>query len=311
VGSSANATADGKRLAFVRSSPHMTSYVAELAAGATRMVNLRHFPLTESSDGVTDWTADSKEVINVSNRAGDYWIYRQDLDEEAAEPVVTEGYGRNPRVTPDGKWILYLGLGDVGQPLERRPQPVMRVPIDGGASQSLFISRPWSIITCGRSPSKLCAIAEPSDDRKQLIVTALDAWKGRGAELTRFELDPTDNRWFLDLSADGTRLAITRSPAGPLYILSVSGQLIRQIIVKGWSNLLEFTWAADGKGLFVVSGLPGRHVLLYVDLQGNAHPLWESPGASGETIAKPSPDGRHLAIQTWTMSSNMWLMQNF
>jgi hypothetical protein len=27
--------------------------------------------------------------------------------------------------------------------------------------------------------------------------------------------------------------------------------------------------------------------------------------------AVPSPDGRHLAIYTWTVSSNMWMMENF
>src|SRR5215469_3598689 len=41
--SNANATADGKRLAFVASSGHMTSYVADLEAGGKRVVNPRHF----------------------------------------------------------------------------------------------------------------------------------------------------------------------------------------------------------------------------------------------------------------------------
>jgi hypothetical protein len=28
-------------------------------------------------------------------------------------------------------------------------------------------------------------------------------------------------------------------------------------------------------------------------------------------IAFPSPDGRHLAFQSQTMSGNMWMMENF
>jgi hypothetical protein len=46
-------------------------------------------------------------------------------------------------------------------------------------------------------------------------------------------------------------------------------------------------------------------------LQGNVHVLWKNTGAEGETLALPSPDGRHLAIQSRTMSGNMWMMENF
>ena len=304
-------TADGKQLAFVKWAAHVTSYMADSAAGGTRVLNLRHFPLSESSEGVTDWTPDNEAIIFVSNRAGQYGIYRQSLDEDTAEPIITEGLGRNPRLTPDGKWILYLGPGDMAEPLENNPQPVMRVPANGGPPQQLFTSRPWSLITCAKSSSAVCAIAEPSEDRKQAIITTLDPLRGRGPELARFALDPNDNRWFLDLSADGTRIAATRSPAGPIYIFSVRGQPIQEIKVNGWNNLLEFTWAADGKGLFVTAAIRGAHVLLYVDLRGNAHVLWQNPGASGETGARPSPDGRHLAIQSWTANGNMWMIENF
>ena len=54
---------------------------------------------------------------------------------------LTEGYGRNPRVTPDGKSIVYLGMGEDGSPPARVPQPVMRVSVTGGPSQRLFTAR--------------------------------------------------------------------------------------------------------------------------------------------------------------------------
>jgi Tol biopolymer transport system component len=304
-------TADGKRLAFLKWASRQISYMADLTAGGTRILNLRHFPLSESSDGVSGWTADSKEVLLISDRAGSDGIYKQPLDQETAKPLVTEGYGRCPRVTPDGKWILYFGAGDPGEPWETRPQPVIRVSMNGGPPQALFMGRPFSLIMCARSPSELCAIAEPSDDRTQEIITTLDPLKGRGPELARFALDPNDNDWFTALSPDGTRIAATRSPAGPVYILSLRGQALQQIKVKGWDNLQEFTWASDGKGLFVVANVRGGSVFLYVDLQGNAHVLWKNTGAEGETFALPSPDGRHLAIQSRTMSGNMWMIENF
>jgi hypothetical protein len=50
---------------------------------------------------------------------------------------------------------------------------------------------------------------------------------------------------------------------------------------------------------------------LHVDLQGNAHALWENTGGSAETLAHPSPDGRHLALDGWTTSGNVWMMEDF
>jgi Tol biopolymer transport system component len=288
----------------------LISYMAELTGRGTHIVNLRHFPLTESSDGVADWTPDSKEVILASDRAGKFGIYKQALNGETAEPLVIEGYGRNPRVTPDGRWILYLGAGENGEASWTTPAPVMRVPTSGGRSQQLFAARPMSIIDCARSQSGPCVIAEPTEDHRKLIVSSIDPLQGRGPELSTFALDPNTDGWYA-LSSDGTRIAATRNHAGPIYVLSLQGQKIQQINVKGWINLLEFTWAADRKGLYVISGTRTEHVLLYVDLQGNAHPLWKNTGASNETLALPSPDGHHLAIQSWVTSGNMWMMENF
>jgi len=304
-------TADGKRLAFLKWAGHSISYVADLTPGGTQILRPRRFPLSESSEGAADWTADSKAIIFVSNRSGRLGIYKQPLDEDTAEPLVTEGFGRSPRVTPDGKWILYLGAEETGAPPATTPQPVMRVSIGGGLSQPLFTAKPWSLITCARSPSELCAIAEPTEDRKQEIITTLDPLRGRGSELINFALDPNDDRWDTSLSPDGTRIAATRTPGGPIYILSLRGQATQQIQVKGWSNLLSVNWSADGKGLFVSAGIQSGRVLLHVDFQGNAHVLWENAGASGETLAMPSPDGRHLAMGGWTTNGNMWMMQNF
>ena len=306
---SMSVTADGKRLAYLKWAVHLTSYMADLAAGGTRILNLHHFPLSESSDGVTDWSTDSKEVVFVSNRSGKFGVYEQALNLDTAEPLVTEGYGGNPRVSPDGKWLFYRG--QTGAPPGTAPAPVMRVPITGGPAQRLFTGRAFAVMSCSRLPADLCAIAEPTEDLNQVIVSTLDASKGRGPELARFEIDSKANDWWFDLSPDGTRVAATRSSAGPIYILSLRGQPTQQVQLKSWDNLLSFAWAAGGSGLFVVAGVRGGRVVLHTNLQGNVHPIWEDVGGSAETLAVPSPDGRHLAMQGWTTHGNVWMLENF
>jgi WD40 repeat protein len=187
----------------------------------------------------------------------------------------------------------------------------MRVPITGGTPEQLFGAKPGSALTCAKSPSELCVIAEPSDDRKQVTVTTIDLLHGRGPELARFELDLQEHNWQFELSPDGRRVAATPSPAGPIYIFSLRGQATLQVHVKGWSNLRSLSWAADGKSLFVFSGNRQERALLHVDLQGNAHFLWENPGAYGESGAVASPDGRHLAMYGRTLNSNIWMIENF
>jgi eukaryotic-like serine/threonine-protein kinase len=304
-----SATSDGKRLVFLRWVARFTSYVGDLAADSTRILNLRHFPLTESSDAVTGWSADSDAIFLVSNRSGHIGIYKQPLNEDTAEPLLIEGVGQFARVTPDGQNIIYLGSRKSGD--WRAPEPVMRVPLAGGPSQLLFVARPFSLLTCAKSPSTLCVIAEPTEDRKQVIFTALDPMKGRGPELFRFAFHLNDDRWFSDLSPDGARIAAMRGPAGPIYVFSLHGQPEREIRVKGWSNLSAFIWAADGKSLFVTAGVRGRRVVLHVDLLGNARVLWETPGEFGEAVAFPSPDDRKLALRAWTTSGNMWSMEKY
>jgi eukaryotic-like serine/threonine-protein kinase len=304
-------TSDGKKLAFLKSAGKQTSFLADLAEGRTHILRQRHFPLSESSEGAVGWTPDSKAILFISNRSGRTAIYKQSLDQDIAEPIVTEGYGRDPKVAPDGKSIVYLGIGENGVAPMSAPEPVMKVSITGGPSQRLFIAHTFSLLSCARSPSALCVIGEPTEDGSQLVVTAIDPQKGRGAELFRFALVANDKNWFLDLSPDGTRVAVTRNLAGPISILSLGGQVLQQVQVKGWSNIGFFNWAADGKSLFVTVGIRNGKELLHVDVQGNAHPLWENSGSSAETEAYPSPDGRHLAFHGWTTSGNIWTLENF
>jgi Tol biopolymer transport system component len=132
--------------------------------------------------------------------------------------------------------------------------------------------------------------------------------KGRGRELAELETDATaDYRW--DLSPDGARLAILKHREGRIQILSLNEQPLREITVKGWNRLTSVNWAADGKGLYVSSLDEKGSLLLSVDLKGNARVLWQTGG--GGTYGLPSPDGRHLAMLSWTNNTNMWMMENF
>ncbi len=49
-------TADGKKLAFLKWAGKLTPVLADLAEGGTRILGPKHFPLSESSEGMAAWT---------------------------------------------------------------------------------------------------------------------------------------------------------------------------------------------------------------------------------------------------------------
>jgi eukaryotic-like serine/threonine-protein kinase len=305
-----SATADGKKLAFLRWASHFTIYMAELDASGTRVVSSRHFTLNESRDFPGAWTPDGKALIFVSDRGGRFGVYKQPLNEDTAQPLATPEEGvRDPAVTPDGKWVLYfVHRGNpAGTGNRSKPEPLMRVPIGGGPSEQVLSAvRPESQVSCAKPPSDLCVIGELSEDRKQVIVDAVDPVKGRGPELTRFAVHPDDDRWNVELSPDATRFAAIRSPDDPIYVWYLHGKKMREVRVVGWSNLRNLSWAGDGKGLLVLTRQKGYGTVLYVDLQGRANVLWERA-----TEGLESPDGHHLCISSNTVDQNVWMLENF
>jgi DNA-binding winged helix-turn-helix (wHTH) protein/Tol biopolymer transport system component len=305
--SALSATADGKRLVFLKQALHFSTYVSDLNAARTRLTNTTHFTLTESFDIPEDWTADSKAIILKSNRTGHYGIYIQTLNEDTARPV-TAGQNNvwNAHVSPDGKWVLY-------QRDMTAPEEILRVPISGGPPEVITTTRSDGFFSCAKTPSDLCVILEPTEDRKQIVITALDPAKGPGSEITRFPLDTRTNAWDSNhaaLSPDGARIAVISSLEGTLKVVSLRGQQPQEIRLKDWSNLQTVVWDSSATGLLVSDGIQGGAALLAVDLRGNAHVLWRNHGFN-LTNVRPSPDGRHLAILGSNVDNSMWMMENF
>jgi serine/threonine protein kinase len=301
-------TADGKRLAFLRWSVRETVYVADFDASRTRITVPRGLSLAEAQEVPRGWTADSKAVLFTSNRNGRWELFKQLLSADTAEPLAAGVWENeeNTSLTPDGRWFLYMGY-----PRNRgssTPAQLMRVPAAGGPPQLILTARLMGI-RCARS---LCAILESDEDRKQLVFTDLDPVKGRGRELSRFDVADFAVWYDWAISPDDTRIGFVEVGGRTIHVLSLSGQPEQLINPKGWSSLEGLSWDADGKGLLSSSSTQRSAVLLYIDLQGNARVLWEQRGRAGNRLrGLPSPDGHHLAITAIALNSDAWMMENF
>jgi serine/threonine protein kinase len=321
-----SATSDSKRLGVFEWRPHSSVYVADLHAGTERSTDPIRFTLDESWNHPLAWTTDSKTILFSSSRTGVDAIFKQTLGQDTAEPLIalTKSDGlAGACLSPEGSWVYYTIMSYEEGPAEtskimRDPvthvlpmqtSKIMRVPIQGGSPQLVFTASIEEWPRCARSPSSLCAIAERTPDRKQIVFTALDPVKGRGRELARSDAEATaDYHW--DLSPDGTRIALLKHRDARVVILSLNGVTLRQITSKEWNTLSSVVWTADGKGLFVSSHKARGADMLQMDLQGNTRLLWEHPGGI-DIYGVPSPDGKHLAMRGWNVEGNMWMMENF
>jgi Tol biopolymer transport system component len=103
-----SASSDGKRLVLRKMTNQLQVYLGELTAGGTRMDPPRRLTNDEAFDFCTAWTPDSKAVLFSSERNDTWSIFKQGINQDTAEPVVTGAKGATvPRLSADDAWILY------------------------------------------------------------------------------------------------------------------------------------------------------------------------------------------------------------
>ena len=112
----------------------------------------------------------------------------------------------------------------------------MRIPIHGGEPHQVLTSNTYGRPRCAVSPSNLCVIAEQSENGKPLIFTAFDALNGRGAEIARFDTEPSA-QYHWGLSPDGTRIAVLKYWDNRIHIVSLNGGAPQEVTVKHLTKL--------------------------------------------------------------------------
>ena len=170
-------------------------------------------------------------------------------------------------------------------------------------------------IRCSKSPAAMCAVAEYTEDHRHLIFTAFDPLSGRGRELVRYDTDPS-GRYSWDLSRDGSRIALLNPPDGVVHVLHLNGEPSEQIVVNDLNVGDALGWWKDNSGLLVDNATARGAALSYLSMNGKAHTIWEVSGSRSARFNQapwgiPSPDGKHLAINGFILSSNVWMVENF
>ena len=314
-------SADGKRMSFLKRVSDETVYIADIKDGGKRMENVRGLMLTGMLNYVRAWTPDGSAVVfeTTRNTAG-YDISIQRLDRSTPDPplVTSTEPAICGRITPDGRWLLYL--------LRRRTGEVnlMRVPVSGGPAQLVWSNPNLHNYYCTKAaPAGFCVagLLQKNDMRFYRFDPAADLSPGgfreeQLAEVGRTSFGPIARPSAWAVSPDGSAVAMVRLGIDESRIHIVPLAVGRHappeydVRVKGSTNLATINWAPSGKGWYVANlMLRTSGSFLYVDPAGNATEL-NAPQSFIPSWGVPSPDGRRLAFSAFPGITNAWLIEN-
>jgi eukaryotic-like serine/threonine-protein kinase len=299
-----SATADGKRLAFIRSNAPISIYIAPLGTNKKSGLGKAERLTTDTWEkGVDGWTPDSSAVYLSLRREGKTGIYRQRIHQQAPERVISgsDGYG-NAQLSPDGTLILYTAFAKQGT-----EQRLMSMPVEGG-TPSILANGEYDY-QCALSPSISCVVSE--EKRGTLNFYTLDPKRGPAATpfKTISNFGFAHDGW--SLSPDGQYIALVENnEKGHVQVLNLNKGTIRQLELGRWTHLQTISWSPDGRTLYVTSFASSATTLLSVELDGHVMILFQQ-GHNWLCCPKAAPNNRLLAFLVAETQGDAAMIENF
>jgi Tol biopolymer transport system component/DNA-binding winged helix-turn-helix (wHTH) protein len=317
-------SADGKQMVFLRNNIAPTVYLAQVDPKTKSLDQLERLTLDESVSRPYEWTPDGTALLYISNRDGEFHIFRQRLG--AASPELLVDGHDNPnimRLNPDGTRILYMSeasrAGRTGaSPVEHtagfdsEKVRVMSAPVSGGVGKFVLEADGMNNFQCARAPSTFCLFSRFTKDA--LAFVQFDSATGEMKDL----FQTNDSGWQSynwTLSPDGKLLALCKdarvSLDAEVRLIPTDGGAERKIHLHEWIGISAIDWAADGKSFWASATLRGEtHALVNIDMHGDIKPVLQD-GKPYVGWGIQSRDGKHLAIWQATGGSNVWMLEGF
>ncbi|HEY7914311.1 MAG TPA: LpqB family beta-propeller domain-containing protein, partial [Blastocatellia bacterium] len=194
---------------------------------------------------------DGRYIVFVSNRAGSPQVWRVDIDGSNPKQLTFGAQGRNPFVSPDGKWIFYFdGAGHAS-----------KVPIEGG--EPVQLASPFAdILARGFSPDGKLVAYIPTDRPAQGKKIWIASSEGRPIKI--IDLPPTSRPRMMQWTPDGQALTYIekRGGADNLWMQPLSGGPPKQLTNFKEYSIHCFAWSPDGKYLVFNRGFQTSDIVL-------------------------------------------------
>lgn len=198
---------------------------------------------------------DARYIVFVSNRTGNFEIWRMNTD--GSNPVqLTNSKGANmPAISPDGKWVTYMSC-DEGE--------LYKVSLEGGEATGLGIN---AVGVSAVSPDgKLIGYFFPGTTGWGIAVSSFKD----GSVIKRFDYKfPALNNRVLKWTPDGKALlyALSTDDVGDIWMQSIDGSPAKRITDFKRDKIFHFDISSDGKDLLCARGGWKHDVVLIKNLR--------------------------------------------
>jgi serine/threonine protein kinase/Tol biopolymer transport system component len=306
------ASQNGKQLLALKITQNREAHLAELAANGSRFNKDQKITSNEGSNFPMGWFPDGKAFLLSSDRTGRYKLYRQSVTGEMSQPLIAGPDDQmSGIVSPDGAWILY-GL-EPHSPTPTTSPKIMRAPAAGGFGELVLELNPGETsadFKCARTAGQ-CVIGRMAKD--DLVFYKFDPLKGQGDELGRTKVGDPGAWMSWDLTADGTRIAVSGAQGlgEDVRIYNLNDHTQRDLKLAPDFTLESISWSSDGRALYG-AGQKGMEIFLIarLDLSGALKLLATKPIAYYIGVS-PSPDGKFAAYMEQATDANAYLLENF
>lgn len=167
----------------------------------------------------------------------------------------------NPQLTPDGSTIIFQRKSGDGEKFT-----LMQMPIEGGQAEKFHESDGWSVFNARISPDgKRIAYTTydvKSFQKKLLIASLKDGAFGEVEREIEFNLI---NQYAWSPDAKSLTVLTNRSGVQNIWRQPIDGSSPTQLTDFKSGRIMNFTWTADGKELFLVRGNTNNDLILIKD----------------------------------------------
>ncbi|MHC4680839.1 MAG: hypothetical protein ACYTEK_19325, partial [Planctomycetota bacterium] len=267
---------DGQTLAFIRGTNNLVDdiFIVPVAGGQPGRLTFDKLRV----QGLA-WTADGREIVFSSNRAGSFSLWRISASGGEPEPLAGVGEGAlGPTIPAQGKHLAYT-QDDVEINIWRMELP--KPPGQAKAPTKLISSTRWDLLP------------EYSPDGRSIVFTSdrsgsTEIWRcgsdgSHPVRLTSFG-GPEGGapRW----SPDGQQIVFDSRPEGhtDVYVVSVEGGPLRRLTTQSSDDWVP-SWSRDGRWIYFTSNRGG-------DCQ-----IWKRPAEGGQAM-QVTKQGGFFALES-------------
>ena len=297
--------------------PTRDVYIAELDPARGSLV-IPPQPVSRRLFGVSgnpDWSPDGRFLAYLRNPTQDnkfpsFIVIRSTSTGEERELRVVgmTKLGYALRWTSDGKAVVVPAL-ELG-----KGWSMMRVDAQTGQATSVMPRSLGPFPRFDLSPDGKTIFYKHTPDAQQAQLLARDLQSGREIEIIR-----KPGLMYVSVSPDGQRVVIGAEENGVtvLSVMPAAGGEARELVKTrtDGTNYRGCSWTPDGRYVIFATtskgSTPIENVQLWRVAAEGGEPQRLDVGVDSPYYLRVHPDGRRVAIGTWTVTTEIWVMENF